>query len=730
MTPGRTAELASAVYRTYRAAGIARRSRYELERRSGVLRRRTPIGRPWPEPWGDSVPALFDVDRIREGYRQLTGYTGVRRAIVTDADRVLAGELRFFGGPWRRVGWPPRWLVQPETGHVHRSDVHWTTVSHADAAEGDIKDVWEPSRFTFATLLTRAHTVTGDPRYAEAFWGALQDWVSHNPVNAGPNWSCGQEASVRAANVLFAASALSGSETATPERQRLVRRLLRATGQRVDATLHYALSQRNNHAISETACLLVLAALFPEWPEAARWRRRGLYHLRACVRDQFYEDGGYAQHSVTYHRFALQTMSWTTSVMRSVRASVPGDVIEATRRSVTLLTALQDRVTGHLPNLGANDGSLLLALSTCPYRDFRPTLQAAAAAVGQTPTHPAGTWDEERLWLSPVPPPSSNDAQPVVRRPWYVHAGLAVSRDADSLVVLRGSPSRRHRPSHADAMHVDVWLDGHEVAADPGTYRYTGHPPWDNGLARAACHNRVVVRGMPDRRVGRFFWMSWPRTTSRFDVVRAGVRICDLEIELGPSSEPIRHRRLVAHSPHAVVIVDEARAESAQSLRLHWNFPARGTTHTAGDTWTCDGPGWWAAVAAEQRAHISEVVRASDDVLGWRSPTYTTREAARSVLVDVDTSRTTWLTVISPLRLPGELTDHRLLLDQAVRGSDGELIDAMLWVSRRFEAGRPWAPPAARPSRSPSLERVASRDRERSPGQRSDALIERPLSSG
>ena len=57
-----------------------------------------------------------------------------------------------------------------------------------------------------------------------------------------------------------------------------------------------------------------------------------------------------------------------------------------------------DPASGQTPNLGANDGALIFPLSSMPFNDFRPTVQAAARAFLRTGL-PAGAWDEMSLWL-------------------------------------------------------------------------------------------------------------------------------------------------------------------------------------------------------------------------------------------------------------------------------------------------------------------------------------------
>ena len=57
-----------------------------------------------------------------------------------------------------------------------------------------------------------------------------------------------------------------------------------------------------------------------------------------------------------------------------------------------------DPGSGRAPNLGANDGALLLPLSSSAFDDYRPTVQAAARAFLRLGL-PPGKWDELSIWL-------------------------------------------------------------------------------------------------------------------------------------------------------------------------------------------------------------------------------------------------------------------------------------------------------------------------------------------
>ncbi len=62
--------------------------------------------------------------------------------------------------------------------------------------------------FEWVPLLARAWKLCGDERYCAALNNWLLDWVTRNSANSGPNWKCGQEASIRTINLLLGARLL------------------------------------------------------------------------------------------------------------------------------------------------------------------------------------------------------------------------------------------------------------------------------------------------------------------------------------------------------------------------------------------------------------------------------------------------------------------------------------------------------------------------------------------
>jgi hypothetical protein len=562
------------------------RLEYELERGSGLMSWRMRSVQGW-DSW--------DLKRIapgtaaeemraarREGTRPFffasaqTLGTNIREVIGTDeeksvlaeAEQILAGNLPFFGALSFACEFPPRWFQNPVTGQSVSPQQPWTQMRFASPAYGDLKFILEPSRFLFVYPLVRAYALSGDERFPQAFWNAVEDWAHHSPPMSGPLWICGQECSLRILAWTFALHSFIHSPSSTSERIALLVSMIAAHAWRTAQTLGYARSQRSNHLISEAVGLWTAGTLYPELREAQVWQNLGAHLLQEAVLDQITPAGVSHQHSFNYQRMILHLLLWTVRLAEIHSAPLHENIRERTQAAFDFMRAWVDPVSGHAPNYGSDDGSLILPLALGAYRDFRPLLQLAAGVLNRPALKP-GPWDEAALWFgakpaaaeetAPSPPPSAETG--------YFRLG-----NEDSWALIRAGRYDR-RPFQADQLHVDLWWQGINLARDAGTYLYNGPPPWNNGLAGTAVHNTVMVDHRDQmRRAGRFLWVDWAQASGRLNF--ASAQACPDRFEGehdGYKRFGVNHRRTVQWMDGAGwLIVDDIEGTGVHDVRLHW----------------------------------------------------------------------------------------------------------------------------------------------------------------
>ena len=297
---------------------ILKRLKFAVQARFGILERRLPVSH-WDFGSRDWLSARtpLDPDRLKQSViersRFFFGFApppslSDGENVCRLADRILAGEWPFFSRQWLRVGFPPDWHFNAFDGTRVNHRVHWSRIDLGDIH--DVKFVWEPSRFSVAYLLARAYGIRRDERYAEAFWRLIEDWADKNPPNQGVNWVSGQEVALRVMAWCFGLHGFLSSPCSTPERIFRLVRMIEKHGERIAGFIEYALSQRNNHGISEATGLFTIGILFPQFRRAPEWLERGRELIIRQIQEQIYEDGSYIQHSFNYERLMLDDLVW------------------------------------------------------------------------------------------------------------------------------------------------------------------------------------------------------------------------------------------------------------------------------------------------------------------------------------------------------------------------------------------------------------------------------------
>ncbi len=436
-----------------------------------------------------------------------------KRRVIEVADACCEGRFLYFSDQFGDLGQDVCWMRNPFSSAEVKLMEHWSCGKSFSPEIGDIKYIWEPSRFGWVFWLVRAFALTGDPRYAERFWVLLESWMAANPPQLGPNWQSGQEAGLRCLAVCFATYALFDSPATTPRRVEQTVRFLAEHATRIEAHIGNAIRQRNNHALSEACALWTIGLLLPELRRAAHWRCLGRSVLQREIGRQVYDDGGYIQHSMNYHRLMLQVMTWAARLGEIHDQPLDESTLERIDRAGRFLHHMLDEPSGQAPNYGANDGALVLPLDSCGYPDYRPVVQLARYAARGSRSLEAGPWDESLIWLfgpEVLDESPASESRPITS---FDAGGYYILRSKQSWCMIR-CHTYRDRPGHIDPLHVDMWWQGVNVLRDAGTFQYycPDHPELKEYFGSIRAHNTIEIDDTPPvRSVGQFVVIPWPR---------------------------------------------------------------------------------------------------------------------------------------------------------------------------------------------------------------------------
>ena len=479
---------------------------YRLSVRFGLIERLMPIGRGYRE-------ALFEASSCLGKKHQ---YPDPEAFIIKKAGECLNGNICFFSNRLFPVGSPPDWFLNPLNGkHFHDDLVHWSRISDFKSGAGDIKCVWESSRFDWALILASAYRHTGNKIYLDTLNQWISDWTWKNPLNRGPNWKCGQEAAIRMMNLMLAAFILGQGRSPTGGLIRFVKEHC----ERIEPTIRYAISQDNNHGTSEAAALFIGGGWLKRCAandrkllkKAEQWEKKGRCWLENRVDRLIESDGSFSQYSVNYHRLVIDTLSLVKFWQEYLDLEgFSQQFHRKARAAVCWLFQMVDPLSGDAPNLGSNDGALLFSLTSCDYRDFRPSVQLGAVLFFHGRAYDKGPWDQSLYYL--VSQRTGDFADELAKRSQSLERGGYVIFQAEDSWGIARLPNYRFRPGHADALHFDLWHKGRNVLRDGGSYSYNCSEPWRSYFPGTQSHNTIEFDGrdqMP--RIGRFLFGAWTK---------------------------------------------------------------------------------------------------------------------------------------------------------------------------------------------------------------------------
>ena len=430
-------------------------------------------------------------------------------------DNQKNGEFEFFSSLKFNLGKHFDWITNPVTGYKYDINKHWTEINDFDPKVGDIKFVWEKSRFSFVYLTIRAD-LKNNTDSSEYIFSEIIDWIVKNPINQGPNYKCSQEMSLRIINWTYALQFYRDSAALSEDRFDKIMHVVYWQIKHVFSNINFSrIAVRNNHAITETLLLYISGLIYPFFPESKEWKSKGKKWFEQEIKYQIYSDGTYLQFSMNYHRVVVQLLNLSFIVSKKYNENFAKSVYERAYKSLNFLYQLQDLNNGMLPNYGANDGALFFPLTNCEYRDYRPSLNTLHLLLTGQKLYSSGQWDEEYYLIA-------DDAIvkdfPIIQKRYgwnrFDIGGYYILNEKDTMTFIRCG-SHVDRPSQADNLHIDVWYKSQNVLQDGGSYKYNSDSADLKYFFGTESHNSIMLNDNSQMlKGGRFIWYYWTNSIS------------------------------------------------------------------------------------------------------------------------------------------------------------------------------------------------------------------------
>jgi hypothetical protein len=535
---------------------------------------------------GRFLPSVSERARVRQLFE--TTFHRELQDTMHHAARARDGRFEFFGGAFEYAG-DIDWHADPVSGR------RWPVCYHADvpvhggdAGYGDVKHVWELSRQQYVMDLAKSYFLTSSAPDLDAMRRLVRSWIAGNPYATGVNWSCALEPAFRAWSWLWAYHLTADALDDEFHVEWL--RGFYDHGRFLAAHLeHY--SSPYNHLIGEAATLFALGLCFPEFRDAAQWRRRGRRVLDERLDQQFYRDGGSVEQSTFYHHATTGFYLLAALVGRANGEDLSPRIWSAIERALDFSRHLM-QPDGRMPEIGGADDGKPIRMEHLPFWDFRPYQAIGAVVFGRPDLKAAaGRFFEDALWLlgpagldtfAALESPPVPDVAVALEPSGYFVARHGPIGRADYLCFDVGEQAAGMRQDavansmhgHADCLSVIAWLGGSRLLVDSGLYAYNCGGAWEAHFRETAAHNTARVDGRDQaRHLGKMAWShSYRAVAEQWQADPRDAWIIGSHDGFARGPNGVLHRRAVWLRAASLVVYDEFVGEGPHDFEVNFQF--------------------------------------------------------------------------------------------------------------------------------------------------------------
>lgn len=473
------------------------------------------------------------------------------RATIEEAEKIRKHKFDLLGSGEVDLGKEIDWHTDFKSGHKWPV-IHHTRLDLVSPDGGfDVKVPWELSRFHQTLRLGQAYLYTEDELYAQEAIDQITHWIRKNPYEFGVNWAGPMDVAIRVVNWLWTYYAIIESKSLKTNFLALWLTSIRQHGEYLIKHLEDGWP-RTNHLIANLTGLAYLGIMFPEFPEAERWRATGLVRLWRELEYQIRPDGMSYEASTSYHRLVTE-MSLSVAGLCVVNGITIPEPAKARMRAMLDVIMAYTQPNGLAPQIGDADdgrmlpltvhedrarmwqdhrhllalGSLILEREMNDWAGFvEPTERGWSIAAGmewqdafwcfasdaaarltdvltRTTQRPEGNDPDD--WVG-IQPGLRVRARALARQPISIRdvtasrgfeaSGLYVMAHEDfHLTIDAGDVGSDGAGGHAhnDTLGLTLCAYGKSFLIDPGSYLYTSDPKERNAFRSTAYHNTLQI---------------------------------------------------------------------------------------------------------------------------------------------------------------------------------------------------------------------------------------------
>ena len=447
-----------------------------------------------------------------------------RARLLAAADELLDGRWPVFALSRTDMSPSPDWFRDPKTGSRAPADAYCFTIDHRrEDAVGNVKYLW--GRLATSTALC-SRPPGGSPgarttrRQPPRSCGPGGQRTRSCPVSTGRAASSSESACCRGCGCDDSSTGGPASRTcsSTTRTSSASSTITRSTSPPCRA------GERPPTTTSSPRWPACSPPAAPS-PGSLRARSGGGDAGDTLARElprQTFPDGLNRELATAYHAFVLEL--GLTAALEGERSGHPlGEEVWRTLRAMTDAAAAVVDVRLRPPRQGDDDEGHGLLLDPPTYDRWASLLATGERLFGRKPWWPDVPRNDVRTTLLSglAAAPAVPSGRPTVRPSMFPDAGVVILRTGHGRspeIWCRGDVGphgylRIAAHAHADALSVEVRVDGVDVLADPGTYCYHGEPAWRSWFRSTSAHNTLEVAGRDQSTSGGpFLWTRHART--------------------------------------------------------------------------------------------------------------------------------------------------------------------------------------------------------------------------
>ncbi len=534
------------------------------------------------------VVARADLRRTGSCWLPMDGLESDSDLILSSADQILNEGMNLFALGNKVSCVTPEWNRDPSTGKLCPLSFGKKLKFKDQSICGDVKYLWELSRFLQIVPLARAYQISEDDKYLRSVRVMVESWLDECPYMMGVNWSSSLEIGIRLINWNIAWQYIGGVNSPIfdgKDGKLFQTRWLDSIYQHIHFIdgWYSKGSSANNHLIGEAAGVFTSCKTWPFWEECEKWETTALNILETESSAQVFDDGVDREQTTSYQQFVIDFLLLSYLADKNNFSHKYFKTIE---KMIGFLSSLMD-VSGNVPMIGDADDGLVTGLGM--YDGFHP-FKSLIATGGILFSRDDFLQKTDGCDLKSVSllgrvseySPQCGTKTPLTSREYsrggYFILGDNFGTESELFIVADAGPlgyGALAAHGHADALSIYMSLAGREFLVDPGTYVYNGNRKWRDYFRGTSAHNTVRVDGLNQSEIGgRFLWKNHAEAEGAVHFDR------DVETFRGKHngyerlSDPVTHERAVSLDKlgKRIVVQDHLRCKGSHSVEQFWHF--------------------------------------------------------------------------------------------------------------------------------------------------------------